>query len=152
MIKWVVVRDPKGNLRTEAFFSTNVNATESQILIWFILRWNIEVTFQELRAHLGLETQRQWSDKAIARTTPALFGIFSFITLAAIEMLKEEKLNIIDCAWYDKTDATFSDIIAYVRKRIWQVRFLADSSKNDDCTYFKDDFLDALLEQVCYAT
>jgi len=72
--------------------------------------------------------------------------------LAAIEMLKEEKLNIIDCAWYDKTDATFSDIIAYVRKRIWQVRFLADSSKNDDCTYFKDDFLDALLEQVCYAT
>ena len=151
-IKWVAVRDPKGNLRTEAFFSTDINATESQILTRFILRWNIEVTFQELRAHLGLETQRQWSDKAIARTTPALFGIFTFITLAAIEMLKGEKPDIINCAWYDKTDATFSDIIAYVRKRIWKVRFLADSSKNDDCTYFKDDFLDALLEQVCYAT
>ena len=146
------MRDPKGNLRTEAFFSTDVNATESQILTRFILRWSIEVTFQELRAHLGLETQRQWSDKAIARTTPALFGIFSFIVLAAIEMLKDEKPNIMNRAWYDKTDATFSDTIAYVRKRIWQVRFLADSSKNDDCTYFKDDFLDALLEQVCYAT
>ncbi|MDM8557170.1 hypothetical protein QUF75_20815, partial [Desulfococcaceae bacterium HSG7] len=71
---------------------------------------------------------------------------------AAIEMLKGEKPDTINCAWYDKTDATFSDIIAYVRKRIWQVRFSADSSKNDDCTYFKDDFPDALLEQVCYAT
>jgi len=152
MIKWVVVRDPKGNLRTEAFFSTNINATESQILTWFVLRWNIEVTFQELRAHLGLETQRQWSDKAIARTTPALSGIFSFIVLAAIEMLKDDKPNIMNCAWYNKTDATFSDIIAYVRKRIWQARFLADSSENDDCTYFKNDFLDTLLEQLCFAT
>jgi len=67
-------------------------------------------------------------------------------------MLKDEKPSIMNCAWYDKTDAAFSDIIAYVRKRIWLARFLADSSENDDCTYFKDDFLDVLLEQVCYAT
>ncbi len=146
------MRDPDGKLRTEAFFSTNTDATECQILTWFVLRWNIEVTFQELRAHLGFETQRQWSDKAIARTAPALFGIFSFIVSAATEMLKDDKLNIMICAWYNKTDATFSDIIAYVRKCIWQARFSEDSSENDNCTYFKNDFLDALLEQVCFAT
>jgi hypothetical protein len=149
-IKWVVVRDPNGKLRTEAFFSTNLESTEQQILTWFVLRWNVEVTFEELRAHLGFETQRQWSDKAIARTTPALFGIFSIIVLMANEMLKHDKLNIATCAWYKKKDATFSDIIAYVRKRIWQSRYSTNSTKSDDCTYLKDDFLGALIELACY--
>ena len=36
-----------------------------------------------VRTHLGVETQRQWSDLAIARTTPALLGLFSWTTLAA---------------------------------------------------------------------
>lgn len=149
-IKWVVVRDPKGKLRTEAFFSTNLESTEKQILTWFVLRWNVEVTFEELRAHLGFETQRQWSDKAIARTTPALFGIFSIIVLMANEMLKHDKLNIATCAWYKKKDATFSDIIAYVRKRIWQSRYSTNSTESDDCTYLQDNFLGALIELACY--
>jgi hypothetical protein len=66
-IKWIVTRDPDGKLRSEAFFCTELKATEEQIITWFILRWNIEVTFEEVRAHLGVETQRQWSDLAIAR-------------------------------------------------------------------------------------
>jgi hypothetical protein len=151
-IKWVVVRDPEGKLRTEAFFCTNLEATDMQVLQWFILRWNEEVTFEELRAHLGVETQRQWSDLAIARTTPALFAMFSIVVLIAIEMLKDKTMPILECAWYKKSDATFSDVIAFVRRHIWMARYLVNSSQNPDSSYFRDDFLDALLDQVCYAT
>jgi len=150
-IKWIVVRDPVGKLRTEAFFCTNLEATEMQILRWFILRWNIEVTFEELRAHLGVETQRQWSDLAIARTTPALFAMFSIIVLMAIEMLNNVTMPILHCAWYKKPEATFSDVIALVRRHIWSARYFENSSQNLDISYLRNDFLDVLLDQVCYA-
>ena len=150
-IKWVVVRDPSGKLRTEAFFSTDLKASEEQILTWFILRWNIEVTFEELRAHLGVETQRQWSDLAIARTTPALFGMFSIVVLMALEILKSKPMTILNCAWYKKTEPTFSDIIALVRRHIWFSRNYNNSSNAPDSTYFHDDFLNTLLDTVCYA-
>ena len=80
----MVVRDPEGELRTEAFFCTNLEAGAILILRWFILRWNIEVTFEEARAHLGVETQRQWSDLAITRTTPALFAMFSIVVFLTL--------------------------------------------------------------------
>jgi hypothetical protein len=118
---------------------------------WFILRWNIEVTFEELRAHLGIETQRQWSDLAIARTTPVLFGMFSIVVLMAVEILKGATMPVLECAWYKKSDATFSDVIAPVRRHIWSARYFVNSSKNPEFSYFHDDFLDVLLDQVCYA-
>lgn len=150
-IKWVLVRDPNGKLRTEAFFATDLNATVEQILKWFILRWNIEVTFEELRAHLGFETQRQWSDLAIARATPALFAMFSVVVLIALELLKTETLTILTCAWYKKSDATFSDIIALVRRHIWHARNYTKSSSERNPTYFQGDLLETLLDVVCYA-
>jgi hypothetical protein len=150
-IKWVVVRDPKGELRTESFFATDLKATEKQILTWVILRWNIEVTFEELRTHLGFETQRQWSDLAIARTTPALFSMFSVVVLIALELLKSKTLTIQTCAWYQKTDATFSDVIASVRRHIWHFRNYTNSSPEPDSSYLKDDLLETLLDIVCYA-
>ena len=90
-------------------------------------RWNIEVTFEELRAHLGFETQRQWSDRAIERTTPALFGMFSIIVLMALEISKTKVIQVMNCAWYKKTDANYSDIIAFVRRYIWRFRNYAES-------------------------
>ncbi len=150
-IKWVVVRDPAGKLRTEAFFSTDLEASAEQILTWFILRWNIEVTFEELRAHLGVETQRQWSDLAIARMTPALFGMFSIVVLMALELLKSKPMTILNCAWYKKSDATFSDVIALVRRHIWCSRNYNKSSNAFDSTYFQGNLLETLLDLVCYA-
>lgn len=150
-IKWIVVRDPEGKLRTEAFFCTNLEAGELQILRWFILRWNIEVTFEELRAHLGIETQRQWSDKAIARSTPALFGLFSIVVLVAIKMLKDATIPILKCAWYRKPEATFSDVIAFVRRHIWSARYFANSSETADLINSGHNLLADLLDQVCYA-
>ena len=150
-IKWVVVRDPKGKLRTEAFFATDLAAAEEQILTWFVLRWNIEVTFEEMRAHLGFETQRQWSDLAIARTTPVLFGLFSMIVLMAVELSKSNDVRILNCAWYKKSNATFSDIIALVRRHIWYARNYTKSLNEYESSYLQNDFLESILNIVCYA-
>src|SRR5262249_15759075 len=79
-IRWLLVRDPSGVRDPQAFLCTNLNATPTQILGWFVQRWSIETTFQEVRDHLGAETQRQWSDLAILRTTPALLGLYSLTT------------------------------------------------------------------------
>ena len=82
-LRWVLIRDPQCEFAPQALLCTDPAIAPVQILEWFVLRWQLEVTFMETRAHLGVETQRQWSDRAIARTTPALMGIFSWITLAA---------------------------------------------------------------------
>ena len=69
---------PPGRIaRAQALLCTDRAVEPAQILEWFVLRWQRAVTFQEVRAHLGVETQRQWSDHAIARTTPILMGLFS---------------------------------------------------------------------------
>src|SRR2546423_10945351 len=79
-IRWVLVRDPSGEREPQAFLSTDLTARPEQILGWVVSRWRMETIFQEARSHLGMETQRQWSDLAILRTTPALLGLFSLIT------------------------------------------------------------------------
>ena len=84
------------------------------------MRWASEVTFEEARRHLGVETQRQWSDLAIHRTTPLLFGLFSLVTLWASELAaKTGKLSVLGAAWYKKSDPTFSDCLATVRRVLW---------------------------------
>jgi hypothetical protein len=82
-VRWVLVRDPQGQFKTQALLCTDLDADPQKIVSWFVMRWQLEVTFQEMRRHLGFETQRQWSDMAIRRTTPALLGLFSMITLFA---------------------------------------------------------------------
>jgi hypothetical protein len=82
-IRWVLIRDPNGKFKTAALMCTDLTATPEQIIAWYTARWNLEVTFEEVRAHLGVETQRQWNDLAIERTTPILLGLFSLVTLLA---------------------------------------------------------------------
>jgi hypothetical protein len=111
-IRWLLVRDPRGELPPQAFLCTNLDAAPVDILQWFVSRWQLEVTFQEVRAHLGVETQRQWSDLAIMRTTPALLGLFSLVTLWAHDLAAEIPLVPATAAWYPKSHCTFSDAIA----------------------------------------
>ena len=150
-VKWVALRDPEGVLRTEAFFCTDLDAEPVRFIRWFILRWNIEVTFEELRTHLGLETQRQWSDKAVTRTTPCLFGLFSIIVLAAVEILKGKVMPVLTSAWYAKTEATFSDTIALVRRHIWNSNYV-NSSRTGDFTDSDDSIFKILIDTVCYGS
>ncbi len=120
-IRWVLVRDPSGESEAQAFLSTDLAATPERILGWFVSRWRMETTFQEARAHLGVETQRQWSDLAISRTTPALLGLFSLVTVWANELARTPASAVRPrtAAWYDKREPTFSDAIAAVRRALW---------------------------------
>src|ERR1700681_3302699 len=126
-IRWLLVRDPKGELEPQAFLATDLEAHPRDILAWFVSRWQVEVTFAEVRAHLGVETQRQWSDKAILRTTPVLLGLYSIVTLWAHDLSKSRKLKPRTAAWYQKSVLTFSDAIAAVRREIWahQISFMS---------------------------
>jgi hypothetical protein len=126
-IRWLLVRDPTGELQPQAFLATDLNAHPRDILTWFVCRWQVEVTFEEVRAHLGVETQRQWSDKAILRTTPILLGLYSIVVLWTHDLSKARKLKPRTTAWYPKAVLTFSDAIAAVRREIWahQIYFIS---------------------------
>ena len=119
LIRWVLIRDPQEAFAPQALLCTDPAADPTQILQWFVLRWQLEVTFQEVRTHLGVETQRQWSDRAIARTTPVLLGLFSWNTLAAHSLQKGHSMTQRKAAWYDKPSPTFVDAIALVRRHLW---------------------------------
>ncbi len=117
-IRWMLVRDPSGEREPQAFLSTELGVAPAEMLGWFVQRWSMETTFQETRNHLGVETQRQWSDLAIARTTPALLGLFSLVTISA-NSLNQTAMRPRTAAWYAKTEPTFSDAIAATRRRLW---------------------------------
>ncbi len=151
-LRWVLVRDPEGKFASRAFLCTDLSASPMQILEWFIRRWQVEVTFQEVRTHLGVETQRQWSDQAIARTTPALMGLFSWVTLLAHQSQTNGTLPIRQAAWYAKTVPTFSDAIALVRSRIWHHGGFSMSVLDPDMQKSHSDLLLRLFEAVCYST
>lgn len=118
-IRWVLIRDPQDEYDPVALLCTQPEYTPMQIVSWFVRRWTVEVTFQEARAHLGVETQRQWSDLAIQRTTPALLGLFSWVTLLAHQLQQSQSVPVRQTAWYRKHVPTFADALAWVRHLLW---------------------------------
>lgn len=151
-IRWVLIRDPKGKFKSQALLCTDLMAKPEQILKWFIMRWQVEVTFQEVRTHLGVETQRQWSDWAIARTTPVLLGLFSLVTLFAHKLTTRRKLPVRQAAWYVKRLPTFSDALAIVRQQLWLHVFFGTSDIQDDIQKYSASLQEIFLNAVCYST
>lgn len=150
-IRWVLVRDPKGKFKTQALLCTDLNVKPVQIVKWFILRWQLEVTLHEVRTHLGVETQRQWSDRAILRTTPALLGLFSLVTLLAHRHARRRKLPTRQAAWYHKPKPTFSDALALVRWQIWQHECFQQVAPPMDSAKLPSAFQNRLLSALCYS-
>ena len=149
-IRWVLIRDPL--LETQALLCTDIHVDAVQIIEWFVLRWQLEVTFQELRAHLGVESQRQWSDLAIARTTPLLFGLFSWVTMAAHVNQLNQTTPVHFAAWYEKTLPTFSDAIASVRRALWPASVTYYMSPaNPEVQKVPSSLIDRLVDTLCYA-
>ena len=122
-IRWVLVRDPLSKFPPQALLCTNQAYSPIQILEWFVRRWQMEVTFEEVRAHLGMETQRQWSDYAIARTTPILLGLFSLVTILTDHLQANFSWKVRQTIWYSKSLPTFSDALALVRGFLWASTF-----------------------------
>jgi hypothetical protein len=150
-LRWVLVRDPAGELDPSAFLCTQLELTPVEILSYFVRRWQVEVTFEEVRAHLGVETQRQGSDLAIARTTPSLLGLFSVVTLVAHELQKQGALGVRRAAWYPKPVPTFSDALAAVRREIWCHEGFSMSRSEGESLKIPPVLLERLTHLLAYA-
>jgi len=150
-IRWVLVRDPSGELDPKAYFTTNPIQTGAEVVEAFVLRWTIEVTFEESRAHIGIETQRQWSDLAIERTTPCLFGLYSLVALLANALHPDGKVPIQQTAWYEKEEATFSDVLATVRRHLWGNFNYLTSPHDPHVRLIPEADLIRLAQAVCYS-
>jgi hypothetical protein len=149
-LRWVLVRDPEGTFATQALLCTDHAVPPEQILAWFVQRWQLEVTFAEVRRHLGVETQRQWSDLAIHRTTPALLGLFSLVTLLAQPHLRAAGA-VRQAAWYPKPLPTFADALALVRRQHWHSILSCTSPGAADMVEVPRPVLERLTHALCYA-
>ena len=151
-IRWVLVRDPAGKFRTQALLSTHLAHSPKEIVEYFVRRWQMEVTFEETNAHLGLPGQRQWSDLSIQRSTPIRLGLFSLVSLLADAQQRCGKPIPVRCsAWYTKVAPTFSDALVAVRRTIWTQIGYSMSKIQPDLPQTSQSFFAHLTEVACYA-
>jgi hypothetical protein len=151
-IRWVLIRDPEGGFEPQALLCTDLEADPEQIVSWYVMRWQLEVSFQEARRHLGFETQRQWSELAIRRTTPALLGLFSLIALFAHRQMRKAAGTFRrQTAWYPKRHPTFADALALVRKELWAGTTFCGSDAQSDTIKVPRAYMERLTEAICYA-
>ena len=150
-IRWVLLRDPKGEFKPQALLCTDLNRNAHDIIGWFVRRWSLEVTFRETRDHLGIETQRQWSDQAIARTTPCLLALFSIVTLLGTRLTNRARLAVSTAAWYRKQRPTFADTLAAVRHEIWAAQGFSMSRSTADRRKLSKALCEGLTYALCNA-
>ena len=149
-ILWVLVRCPDSRREPEAFLCTDTQANPRDVLDCFNRRWAVETTYEEARAHLGMETQRQWSDPAILRTTPLLLGLYSVVTLYVQQNAERLAISPRRAAWYPKPAATFAEALARLRHHLWFERVVT-SAATTDMTEPIPPAMQRIIEAVCYA-
>ena len=153
-LRWVLIRDPKEEFRTQALLCTDLEAEPERIISWFVRRWQMEATFQEVRQRLGFETQRHWSELAVRRSAPVLLGLFSMVTVFAHQYMTKKGANVIRrAAWYEKQRPTFSDALALVRKELWarEATCFCGSPAETDTVKVPRALMERLTDVVCYA-
>ena len=150
-IRWVLLRDPCGRFDPQALLCTDPAREPLQIIGWFVQRWQLEVTFREVRDHLGVETQRQWSDKAIARATPCLLALFSIVALLATRLSHHERLRVSAAAWYRKRRPTCADTLAAVRREIWSEQGFSVSRHSAETAKLPPALRESIAYALCHA-
>ena len=149
-IRWGLRRAPKKDFKPQALLSTNRVHTPEQMLSWFVRRWTMEGTFEEARTHLGMETQRQWHARAIARTTLALLSLYSIMTLTAQRLIEQGATCRRSTAWYRHPPPTFSDAMAWVRQHVWDPLHFSMSSQETDMIKMPRELFERFIDAVCY--
>jgi DDE superfamily endonuclease len=150
-VRWVLLRDPQRRFDPQALLCTDPAQDPLRIVRWFVQRWQLELTSREVRDHLGVETQRQWSDKAIARTTPCLLGLFSVVTLLAARLDHRTRLHVSAAAWYRKQHPTFSDTLAAVRRTIWSEQGFGISRRSGETAKLPPALREGIAYALCHA-
>ena len=149
-LRFVLIRDPKGRFAPQALLTTDATLSPRQMLTYFRQRWAVETTFEQARAHLGMETQRQWNDQAIARTTPVILALVSLVALSAHRLGQKQPRPGHTTAWYPKPKPTFADALAWVRQRLWQTFYT--SANQHDLMKIPKTLFNRLIHTVSYAT
>jgi hypothetical protein len=147
----VLLRDPLHRFAPHALLCTDPAREPLQIIRWFVRRWQVEVTFREARDHLGVETQRQWSDRAIARTTPCLLALFSIVTLLAAHLDHRARSAVCTDAWYRKLRPTFADTLAAVRRQFWREQGLLLSWRQAEARKLRPALRHGIAYALCHA-
>jgi len=150
-IRWVFVHDIQGAHRNEYFYTTDTSLRPTQIAGWFTARWPIETTFQEVRAHLGFETPRQYVAKSVLRTAPCLLGLFSLVCLIFAEDARRHRIRLRRTQWYAKSEPTFSDAMATVRRLFWQKTVFEKASYHKGFEKLSPRFRNLLLDYLSHA-
>jgi hypothetical protein len=150
-IRWVLLRDPQHRFDPQALLCTNPTCDPLQVVRWFVQRWQVEVTFREVRDHLGVETQRQWSDRAIARTTPCLLALFSIVTLLATRLDRRARSAVCTDAWYHKPWPTFADALAAVRRQFWREQGFLLSARQSELRKLRPGLRHGIAYALCQA-
>jgi hypothetical protein len=150
-IRWVLLRDPQGRFDPQALLCTDPACDPLQIVAWFVQRWQLEVTFREVRDHLGVETQRQWSELAIVRTTPCLLALFSLVTLLAARLSPGARLAVATAAWYRKKHPTFADTLAAVRREVWRKQGFLTSHPASEMRKLPPALCEGITYALCHA-
>jgi DDE superfamily endonuclease len=161
-VRWVLVIDPTGQQSPAPLFSTNLLLEADEIVELFISRWSLEVTFadaiapreprralhqaEEARAHLGFQSQRQWSKAATTRTTPIILALFSLVCLIAYRLDAAIPISPHATAWYAKSDLTFADLLAAVRCSLWQSHLFSRPSLPPSLALFSDADREHLIQ------
>lgn len=130
---------------------SNLEATPEQIVKWAVMRWSVEVTFEEARANFGLETQRQWSESAIASTTPCLLGLMSLVVLVTGRLYPDGRVPVHGAARYSKAEATLSDYLAVVRRHCWRAQYLVNSAPAAESVLIPSKALNHLVSCLAHA-
>ncbi len=149
-IRSVLIREPQRAFKPQASLSTKLDHTPEQILPWFVRRWTMEVTFEEARAHVGMETQHQWNEHAIARTTLPLLSLFALITLTAQQLMEKGVTSLRSMAWYRKTRPAFADALAGVRRHIWDQSHFPMPQQATARIQMPRAWFERFIDGVCY--
>src|SRR5690242_8343014 len=150
-IRRVLLRDPRHRFDPQALLCTDPARDPLQVVRWFVQRWQVEVTFREVRDHLGVETQRQWSDRAIARTTPCLPALLSTVTLLATRLDRRARSAVCTDAWYRKPQPTFADTLAAVRRQFWREQGLLLSARQAEVRKLRPTLRHGIAYALCQA-
>ena len=150
-LRWVYVKDLQGTHRDEYFYSTDVRLAPEEIVSLYTRRWSLETTFQEVRAHLGFETTRQRVARSVLRTAPLLLGLFSVVCLIYAQHARGHRVSAGQRPWYIKTEPTFSDALAAVRRMFWSETILKGSSIHRGPTKLPRKLRETLLDHLSLA-
>jgi hypothetical protein len=143
-VRWVYVHDLTGTHRDDYLYSTDLSRTAQQIIEEYTGRWNIETTFQECRAYLGLETTRGWCRRTVLRAAPCLFGLYTVVALlyAQLPEVAREDWQVV---WLGKGPMAFSDAITAVRRWLWQEWVFASGGHGEAFTKLPPPLRETLL-------